>query len=153
MIFDNLKNCELYYANHPKFKDGFDFIKKAISENLPTGKYELDGKNLYASISEYDSKEPEMAKNEGHRNYIDIRFVISGLEKIEVKEIANCTLKSEYNDVKDVEFYEDATFPTTLILSDGDFAILFPCDIHKPGVKVNEESVPIKKVVVKVKVK
>ena len=151
MIVDNLKNSKQYCSAHSGFSAGFDFLEKAVSENLPEGRYEIDGDNVFAFIQEYTSKEE--SSFEAHKNYIDIQFVISGLEKIEVKEIANCTLKSEYNDVKDVEFYEDATFPTTLILSDGDFAILFPCDIHKPGVKVNEESVPIKKVVVKVKVK
>lgn len=44
MVFDNLSNCELYYGMHPRFQEAFDFIKKAIAENLEPGKYEIDGK-------------------------------------------------------------------------------------------------------------
>ena len=32
MIFDNLKNCSLYYAVHKNFKKAFDFIIKAVKE-------------------------------------------------------------------------------------------------------------------------
>ncbi len=41
MVFDNLKNCELYYGMHPRFREAFDFIKKATAENLEIGKYEI----------------------------------------------------------------------------------------------------------------
>ena len=151
MIFDNIKNCSLYYGSHKNFEKAFDFIKKAIQEDLPVGKYEIDGADLYASVQEYLSKDMETAKNEGHRNYIDIQFVIKGTERILVEDINSSTLKSEYNDVKDVEFYFDGENANTLVLTDGDFAILFPHDIHKPGLTYkNPENV--KKIVVKVKV-
>lgn len=151
MIFDNVKNCSLYYGSHKNFEKAFDFIKKAVAENLPVGKYEIDGTDLYASVQEYLSKDFETAKNEGHRNYIDIQFVISGTEKILVEDISSSTIKSEYNDIKDVEFYFDGQNACSLVLEDGDFAILFPHDIHKPGLTYKTQE-NVKKIVVKVKV-
>lgn len=151
MIFDNIKNCSLYYGSHKNFEKAFDFIAKAVKEDLPVGKYEIDGTDLYASVQEYLSKDFETAKNEGHRNYIDIQFVITGTEKILVEDIACSKIKTEYNDVKDVEFYYDGEDACTLILNDGDFAVLFPHDIHKPGLMVSNP-VPVKKIVVKVRV-
>ena len=71
MVFDSIKNCELYYGVHKNFEKAFDFIKKATAENLPVGKYELDGKDLYASVQEYTSKTEQESKFEGHRNYIE----------------------------------------------------------------------------------
>ena len=56
MIYDNMKNCENYYGVHKYFKEAFDFITKAVWENLPEGKYEIEGKDLYASIQEYNAK-------------------------------------------------------------------------------------------------
>ena len=80
MIFDNIKNKELYLSINDGFKAGFDFIEKAIKENLPVGKYEIDGKKVWASVQEYLSKDE--AKAEAHRNYIDIQYIVSGKESM-----------------------------------------------------------------------
>lgn len=152
MIFDSVAHADLYTSVHPRFAAAFAFIRDAIADDLAVGKYEIDGKNLYASVQEYDSKAPEKAKNEGHRNYIDIQVVVSGSEVIEVEEIGDAVRINEpYNDVKDVEFYDPSPDACRLTLFAGDFAILFPHDIHRPGMAV-EESAPVKKIVVKVKV-
>lgn len=152
MVFDNLKNCELYYGLHPRFKEAFDFVKKAIAENTPAGKYDIDGKELWASVQEYTSKLETEAKAEAHKNYIDIQFIVSGVEVIEGFDIARATPKSEYNDVKDVMFYEDDYNATKGILSAGEYGIFFPNDVHKPGMCLNGNQDTVKKIVVKVKV-
>lgn len=152
MVFDNLKNCELYYGMHPRFKDAFDFIKKALSENLAAGKYEIDGKELWASVQEYTSKLKNEAKAEAHKNYIDIQFIVSGTEVIEGFDIAYATAKSDYNDVKDVMFYEDFENAGKGILNANEYGIFFPHDVHKPGMCLNGKQDTVKKIVVKVKV-
>ena len=50
MIFDTLQNCEKYYGVHGAFKQAFAFIKKAVEENYAVGKYEIDDRNVHASI-------------------------------------------------------------------------------------------------------
>ncbi len=152
MVFDNLKNCELYFGMHPRFCEAFDFIKKAIDDDLPAGKYEIDGKELWASVQEYTSKLYEDAKAEAHKNYIDIQFIVSGVEVIEGFDIAKATPKSEYNDVKDVMFYEDESNAAKGILTKDEYGIFFPHDVHKPGMCLNGNQDIVKKIVVKVKI-
>lgn len=152
MVFDNLKNCELYYGLHPRFKEAFDFVKKAIAENIPAGKYDIDGKELWASVQEYTSKLETEAKAEAHKNYIDIQFIVSGVEVIEGFDINKATPKSEYNDIKDVMFYEDYADVTKGVLNANEYGIFFPHDIHKPGMCLNGKQDTVKKIVVKVKV-
>ena len=152
MVFDNLKNCELYYGLHPRFQEAFDFIKRAIAENLEAGKYEIDGKELWASVQEYTSKLRDDAKAEAHKNYIDIQYIVSGTEVIEGFDITRATPKSEYNDVKDVMFYENYQNATKGILCADEYGIFFPTDVHKPGVCLDGVQSPVKKIVVKVKV-
>lgn len=152
MVFDNLKNCELYFGMHPRFKEAFDFIKKAITENLAVGKYEIDGKELWASVQEYTSKLESEAKAEAHKNYIDIQFIVSGIEVIEGFDIDKATPKSEYNAIKDVMFYEDETNASKGILNANEYGIFFPHDVHKPGMCLNGEQDTVKKIVVKVKI-
>ncbi len=148
MIFDNTKNKELYYAVNEGFKKGFDFIKKAERENLPVGKYEIDGKKVWASVQEYPSK--DVAKAEAHRNYIDIQYIVSGREYMECADISECKSMVEYNPDKDVEFF-DASSRVKMECKAGDFAIFFPNDVHTPGLKIGE-SAPVRKIVVKVRV-
>lgn len=152
MVFDNLKNCELYYSLHPRFREGFEFIKKAIAENLEAGKYEIDGKELWASVQEYTSKLECDAKAEAHKNYIDIQYIVSGVEVIAGFDIARATPKSEYNDVKDVMFYEDDANATKGILNADEYGIFFPNDVHKPGMCLDGKQDTVKKIVVKVKI-
>lgn len=151
MIYAKLENAERYYGANPYFKDAFEFIKKVVSENLPAGKYEIDGKNLYASVQEYTTKNAEDCKSEGHRNYIDIQYIVSGVETMEVFNISEGVLNSDYNDVKDVEFYEHCAFPAVCNVSSGEYAIFFPEDIHRPGMAHKGENSAVKKIVVKVK--
>ncbi len=152
MVFDNLKNCELYFGMHPRFCEAFEFIKKAIAENLEAGKYEIDGKELWASVQEYTSKLENEAKAEAHKNYIDIQFIVSGVEVIEGFDISRATPKSEYNDIKDVMFYEDYTDAARGILTANEYGIFFPHDVHKPGMCLKGKQDIVKKIVVKVKV-
>ena len=151
MIIDTLKNAKLYYGANSKFEKGFDFILKALEENLPVGKYEIDGKELYASVQEYATKAPELAKAEGHRNYIDIQYIIDGTEAMEVEDISKAKLNSEYNPEKDVEFYENAKKANVCVLEKGEYAIFFPHDIHRPAMTYDTEQ-NIRKIVVKVRV-
>jgi len=151
MIIDNLKNCELYYGVNEKFKKAFEFIKKACDENMPVGKYEIEDSDIYAMIQEYTAKEPESGKFEGHRKYIDIQFIVSGKEKMEVMNISEATAKTEYNEERDFSFFENADGVTGVVCGSGEYGIFFPWDIHKPGLVADEENREVKKIVVKVK--
>lgn len=151
MIYATLENSKKYYGVNKYFKEGFEFIAKAVSENLPAGKYEINGTDLYASVQEYNTKNAEDCKSEGHRNYIDIQYIVSGVETMEVFDISKATLKSEYNDIKDVEFYEHFSDASVCNVASGEYAIFFPEDIHRPGMAYNGVNTPVKKIVVKVK--
>lgn len=151
MIYATLKDSKKYYGANKYFKEAFEFIDKAVSENLSAGKYVINGSELYASIQEYNTKNAEDCKSEGHRNYIDIQYIVSGVETMEVFDISKATVKSEYNDVKDVEFYEHFSDASVCNVSSGEYAIFFPEDIHRPGMAYKGENKPVKKIVVKVK--
>lgn len=150
MIFDNIKNCKMYYGVNPKFEKAFEFIKKAVEENKEIGKYEIDGKDIYAIVQNYDSKLMENSKFEGHQNYIDIQYIIDGCEMLGVMEISNAVIKDEYNAEKDCAIYEKSDIASYCVANQGDFCVFYPHDIHNPGVAYNNVPSNIKKIVVKV---
>ena len=151
MIFDNIRNCKLYYGANEKFEKAFEFIKKATDENYPVGKYELDGDSLYAMVQEYTTKPKSEAKYEAHEKYIDIQYMLSGIEEIAVFDIGGAEIEDEYNPEYDAAFYKAKEKMTVSVLEAGDFGIFYPNDIHRPGISY-KENLPVRKIVVKVRV-
>jgi len=151
MVFDTFENCKLYYPLHKNFEKAFDFIKKAVSENYAVGKYEIDSDKVYASVQEYETKDYNDAKFEGHRNYIDIQYIISGIECMEMIDISKAEPNTEYNETKDVMFYKNRDISKKCVVEADEYGIFFPQDIHKPGFSFENQKSKVKKIVVKVK--
>ena len=127
----------------------YDFIVQKAG-TAAVGKYELEN-GAYASVQEYTTKVRGEAKYEAHKKFIDIQLIVSGRELIAVTPIGKMELCTEYNAEKDVMFFHHNDACTDYLLEAGDFLILYPQDVHMPGVCVNEQS-PVRKIVVKVPV-
>lgn len=152
MIIDTPDNAQKYFAVHPLFAKAFSYISKVDLANVEPGKYEIDGKNLRAIFSNKKGMPAaeSIQKFECHDKHIDIQLCIKGKETFGWKPRAGCLAqKGEYNPEKDVLFYNDA--PNTYFgLTDGQFVIFFPEDVHAPMIAADDE--PIKKLVIKVKI-
>lgn len=147
MIIDSLENAGKYIHLHPLFAKSFEFIKAQNLEAIEAGKFEIDGKDIHASVSLKDGVTEDAAKFEAHNNYIDIQVCPTGSETIGWKPRSKCTTEKEpYNIEKDVIFYSDKP-DTYFQLHAGQFAIFYPEDVHAPMIGEG----PIKKLVVKVK--
>ena len=158
MILDKIQNRSIYEAVHKNFGYAFDMIENAVKKDLPVGKYVFEDSSkvqegdLWISVQEYETKPREEKKFEGHQKYIDIQFIVSGKEVMEVSDLTRMTEKSDYDAAKDVQFFNPKADTTKLILQAGDWAIFFPEDIHMPGVSPEEGNVAVKKIVAKVKI-
>lgn len=149
MIIDKLENAHKYTNVHRGFAESFTFLQKALTENLPVGRYEIDGSDVFAFIQEYTSKID--SSFETHKNYIDIQFILLGIEIIEVADIANMKEAIPYSSEKDVTFYDDYDKAAIAIIEAGSYGIFFPWDAHKPGLALNGKPDAVKKIVVKIK--
>jgi YhcH/YjgK/YiaL family protein len=146
MILDKLENAALYSSISKNLKAGFDFLINTDLIKLEPGKYEIDGKDVFALVSEYESKEHADCRLEAHCKYADIQLIVSGRELIGFAQLNNQTVTSEYNPDKDIVFFSGET--TQLILETGSFAIFFPQDVHRPCMQLDGPE-KVKKVVVK----
>ena len=127
----------------------YDFIVNK-AEGAAVGKYNLEN-GVYVSVQEYTTKARSEAKYEAHKKFIDIQMILSGKELIAVSPIEKMTISDEYNEEKDFMLFHHNDECTDYVLEAGDFLILYPQDVHMPGVCVNEKS-PVRKIVVKVPV-
>lgn len=150
MIIDTIQNSSRYFSVHPLIAKAFEYIQKTDLNTIEPGKYEIDGDNLKAIFSNKKgmTAEESTAKFECHNKHIDIQLCINGNEQIGWKPREKCiTEKGGYNAEKDVQFYSDTPY-MFFQLTDGQFAIFFPEDVHAPMIGEGE----IKKLVIKVKI-
>ncbi|HVG13767.1 MAG TPA: YhcH/YjgK/YiaL family protein [Chitinophagaceae bacterium] len=147
MIIDTLDNAHKYTNLHPRFEKAFQFIRNESLEALQPGKFEIDGKDIHASVSLKEGYRKEEAKFEAHNHYIDIQVCPEGSETMGWKPRAKCvTEKEPYNAEKDVTFFSD-TPDTYFTLTAGQFVIFYPEDVHAPMIGEG----PVKKLVVKIR--
>lgn len=150
MIIDHLQNAAKYSSVHPLFAKAFDYISTLDFTNLEDGKYEIDGNHLKAIVSNKQGVTAAVSaeKFECHNQYIDIQVIVNGVETFGWKSRNTCSQpKGEYNAEKDVLFYADAP-EMHFTLTNNQFVIFFPEDVHAPGIG----DAPAKKVVIKVKI-
>lgn len=140
----NIKNPDVWRV-------AYRFLNENDLKTMDLGRYELDSVGTYATVSEYQTKDPDVADFEAHRKYIDIQYVPSGQEYIELTSLENIdVMKQEYSEEKDIEFFSKGD--GVLRLADKDhFFVFFPSDGHKPCLKV-DTSATVRKIVVKVPV-
>jgi biofilm protein TabA len=152
MIFDLAKNLDFYknLGVEGRYTKAVDFLKNTDLENLAPGKYEIDGKNVFANVVEYTTIPWEEAKYETHRDYSDIQYMISGTETMTYAPIDELNVKVPYNEEKDVVFYDNENPGLKVIVKAGEYMIFNPWDGHKPKAAAGEPA-PIKKVIVKIK--
>jgi biofilm protein TabA len=147
----NKQEFALMYNNHKEWWDkAFNFLKNEDLSALTVGVHEIDSQRVYAKVTEYNSKNREEVPFEAHKDYADIQYVISGSEYIERAPMATATLKTPYDKAKDIVFY-DGKENWSVVGNQGVFFIILPNDLHRSGIKV-EESVPVKKIVIKVRI-
>lgn len=140
-----------YFKNKERWDKAFKFLLSSDLSKLETKRYDIDGDNLFATVSKYQSKDGEKANFEAHRKYIDIQYVISGSEIINISPLSSIKeIITPYDGAKDIEFMKVNTI-VNYKASPSNFFILFPSDAHRPGIK-DKSQVMVMKIVVKVKV-
>ena len=148
MIVDHLSNAERYAALGPRFRQAFDFLRTTDLNALEKGRYPLAGDALFALVQGYNTKPQSEGFWEAHRRYIDLQFVLQGTERIGYAPLHRMQLES-YDEQRDLAVLQgEGDF---LTLTDGCFMLLWPEDVHMPGLQA-DQSGPVRKIVFKIAV-
>ena len=149
MIIGKLKDLNRYIGLSNQIDEAISYVLNNDMLSLECGRYELS-EDIIVNRQQYYGKTETFA--ESHKDYIDLQIVLSGRERMGYADISNLTVRvmEDYNPEMDLAkyFVSDECFYE---MSEDSFALIFPEDIHRPGVKVDEEL--IEKVVLKIKVR
>ncbi|HEY4788764.1 MAG TPA: YhcH/YjgK/YiaL family protein [Bacteroidales bacterium] len=147
MIADLLENADLYAHMDDRMAVALKYLQSTDLSKLEIGKHIIEDNEVYAMVSEYNSKNPEDAKWEAHQKYADIQCIISGEEKMGFAPLNAMQVKEAYNAEKDIIILKGTGDYVTA--KPGTFIVFFPQDAHQPCVAI-KGNVPVRKVVVKV---
>jgi YhcH/YjgK/YiaL family protein len=150
MIIDSLQNAHLYHGLGPRFIKAFEYLAQTDFTNLPKGKYEIDGTNIFAIVNEYDTIAAAGEQMEAHKKHIDVQYIVQGQEQIGHDFLQQQVPSKAYDEESDyMLFAEKPAFFSRL--QQHYFAVFFPGDLHMPNL-MDGQSMKVKKVVVKIKI-
>lgn len=150
MIIDTYENLKQYAKQLIEIDRIVAFIEENNESEKEQGKHCINGEDLYASVQQYVTKKQSEGRFEAHNNYIDLQYIVSGEEAIEVNERKLLRETTKYNPKDDIVFL-DGEAKTRTILKSGDFAVFFSHEGHKPGLSTNKPSM-VKKIVFKIRI-
>jgi len=129
----------------------FEFLARTDLAALPLGRTDIEGNDVFLTVSEAETRPPEHVKFEAHRRYIDIQLVVRGQESIGYAPVASLVSAEPYDATKDIEFFSVPQESAAIALRAGDFVVFAPGDGHRPSLHLDGPHVS-RKVVVKVSV-
>ncbi len=155
MIVTTFADCQRYAVISPKLKKAFEWLNSHNLMELPQGRTDIDGDEVYINRSSFTSKYREEAKWEIHHHYLDIQMVLAGQEQMDVTPASLTYPAEEYNpttDYQQVQAKDNLPYQTILMVP-GQMTIVFPEDAHRPAIHGDGTTpAPIEKAVVKIRI-
>ena len=151
MIVTDLEHATDQIILTEGIKKGLDFLKNTRLEDLPDGRTDIDGDNVFALVQSYKSRmEHQKPKFELHRRYVDIQYIVSGAEIMGWAPHEMFTQTNPYNEESDVML---GTIPagewTSVLFPAGRVIVLYPTDAHASGLAVDQPE-DVKKALIKI---
>lgn len=148
MIYDVLENLNQYTGLFENLDTALDYLATADLDALPLGRTDIDGDEVYLTVSNCQARPSEEALFEVHSAYMDIHIDLQGVELFETA-LGPLQQHTPYDPVTDTALYT-ADLSSACVLGPGRFLIAMTEEPHKPAVK-SAEGATLKKLVVKVR--
>ena len=146
MIVGNIKDVPDNISRYPnKLRQAIEYLASTDFSKLESGRYVLDGETM--------TRVPDSGLPEAHRKYIDVQYIVEGEEDISWCPM-NPMLREDapYDENRDIVFFKELVAGNSIVMKKGNYAILFPNDVHRPCGSLYDEPTSVTKVVVKVAV-
>ncbi|MGO4110388.1 YhcH/YjgK/YiaL family protein [Paenibacillus sp. YAF4_2] len=143
------RESEFTSGGYPVIVEALQALRQLTEQSeLPEGRVELRGDQLYINFMSFDTKRQEEQMAEKHEQYLDIHYLIEGYEQIGWSPLQEGIIPSQsYDEADDYALYAPQSDELILNVRPGMYIVFFPNDIHRPGMG---NGVPIKKAVIKI---
>ena len=135
MIYAKNKDALSYRGLHPNLDLALEHITEEFLASVGENRVELKGSDVYATRFTYETIPAEESFFEAHLNYLDIHIMLEGSERVEIAPPEKLT---EFDRVEANDFYAyRGEGDYKLVLSPGDFLVVFPNDAHRIKMQVD----------------
>ncbi len=148
MIFDSIQNKE-NYTHHLLIYQALTFLDSLPAGELPSETKVLIPDCLFCNPVFLTSKPEEECIYEAHQKYLDLHYIVEGIEGIATAETSSLEIATPYNDQKDIMFLKGQE-NGRYYLKPGQFMVCWPNDAHKVAI-MKDKPCNIKKIVFKIK--
>ena len=151
MILGTVQYPTRYIGLGEGVKKGLEYLSQHIHEleNFKTGKYEIDGDNIFFEICESITTKPSEKFFEAHKKYIDIHINLSGEEWFGYAPVNQLKESTPYDITTDTAYYTGEGLYNQV--PHGHFILFMPEDAHKCGIYFQDRGT-VKSLVLKVKI-
>ncbi|MEG1840972.1 MAG: YhcH/YjgK/YiaL family protein [Raoultibacter sp.] len=129
----------------------YAFLRTADVANLPVGRIEIEGDDVFANVQEYETVPASDKELEAHRQYFDVQYLVSGEESFYYAPLVGLEEAAPFDAASDFGLYKTPAFCSEIRMEAGDVVVVAPEDAHKPGC-VGKAACQVRKIVVKVRV-
>lgn len=136
---------------HPVVRKAIDYLISTDFTLLAPGQYPIQGEDMFARVMELTTRSKEERLAEKHERFFDIHYLLEGDETIgwSLREGDLPSPAEPYELDQDAALYGDIPSEMPIRLTPGMYMVLFPEDIHRPGLTMREPGA-VRKVVVKI---
>lgn len=150
MIFSTLNGTDTYSAYPLAVRKALAYLSKTDFLAISTGRYDLDGDNMFVNVMYMTTHPFEGSHPEVHKKYIDLMYWPEGGEKIGYAPYLGTERVFEAHPENDITLLEDVLHENILTTTAGQFCVFFPWDAHRPGIMLGSTPATSKKCVVKI---
>ncbi len=150
MLFDHFQSVGKY-RGVPFLKEIREFVSSRDCAKLPDGEIEIQGRDLFVRIAQYETGAADQKQFEAHTVYADLQLIAAGKEVMEVSIERGVKAVTQYRVDEDICFFEEPKEKSSFLVTAGQFTVFFPGELHKPGCHAGTQPGRIKKLVFKIR--
>ena len=149
MVHDHIKYASEYFNLSHGIRVALEYLQRIEHGALAPGRHEVVGDHVFALVSDYDTRSPDEMFWEAHRAHIDVQYVHVGAERIGYGDLADFECEP-YDAERDLTVARGGR-GLFVDVGTGEFVILFPHDVHMPGLTADAIQT-VRKIVMKVRI-
>ena len=149
MILANNSTVADYKGIHPNLDAALAHITPRFLASLGTERVDIIPSEVWCTKFTYETIPAEESFFEAHEKFLDIHMMLDGCERVELS--VPDTLEQFRNEPENDFYAYNGEGQHSLVLTPGEFLVVFPADAHKIKMQVNGPCT-VTKAVFKVKI-
>ncbi|MFC6289426.1 YhcH/YjgK/YiaL family protein [Levilactobacillus angrenensis] len=146
MLYVNLASFDA--QDYQRLQEAVDFLKQTDLTKTPLGRSHQDGDRFYVQTLEYETESIENFDFEIHQHRLDLHYIVSGEERIDVSPDTNFVGLSPYNPDRDLQYVQRPANFNQVLLHQGDFVLIGMHEPHRTNGFIDQPT-HVRKIVLK----